>query len=153
MIIATKTSNTSIGWTIPSSFYAKIPNSTTGTVTLTCTTYSGNTNIGSKTTTFTVSVPTSGTNSCKPVIESASVVDDSGIMFYLTNDNKRLVRYKSWIQATIVGKCVKYASFSSLKEGGTYDLSSLVTTSTSGGTTTVNLADYYIYSDIWRTTI
>ena len=54
--IATKTSNNSIGWTIPESFYKQIPDSPSGICTLTATTYNGNTNIGSKTTTFKVIV-------------------------------------------------------------------------------------------------
>ena len=44
---ATKITATSIGFSLPSSWYAQIPNSTQGTCTLTITTYSGTTQIGS----------------------------------------------------------------------------------------------------------
>ena len=54
--IVDKTSNDSVGWTIPENFYGQIPDSPNGTCTLTATTYSGNTSIGSKTTTFKVIV-------------------------------------------------------------------------------------------------
>ena len=50
--IATKTSNTSIGWTIPTSFYSKIPNAKSGQGTITCETYSGDTLIGTTTCSF-----------------------------------------------------------------------------------------------------
>ena len=52
--IATKTSNTSISWQVPTSFYAQIPNAKSGTCTLTCITYSGDTQIGTSSTTFTI---------------------------------------------------------------------------------------------------
>lgn len=45
--------------TIPDSWATEIPNATSGTATVSCTTYSGSTNIGTKTTTFTINVPSS----------------------------------------------------------------------------------------------
>lgn len=57
--IITKTTATSVKWTPPLSLASQIPNATSGTCTITCTTYNGNTNIGSKTCTLTVSVPAS----------------------------------------------------------------------------------------------
>lgn len=51
---------TSYSWTIPTATLApKIPSATSGTVTITCETLSGTTVIGTKTTTFTATVPTS----------------------------------------------------------------------------------------------
>ena len=49
----------STSWTPPTSFYAKLPNSTSGTVTLTLTTKSGSTTIGTATYNATIVVPTS----------------------------------------------------------------------------------------------
>ena len=57
--IATKTTATSVSWTPPTSLAAQVPQSTSGTCTLTCKTYSGNTLIGTSTTTVTLSVPAS----------------------------------------------------------------------------------------------
>ena len=57
--IATKTAATSVSWTPPISLAEQLPNSTSGTVTITCLTYSGNTQIGSSTCTATLSVPAS----------------------------------------------------------------------------------------------
>ena len=71
--IATKTTATSVSWTPALSLASQIPNATSGTCTITCTTYNGNTNIGSKTCTLTLSVPAS----VKPTISSltASRID------------------------------------------------------------------------------
>lgn len=55
--IASKTSSTSVSWTPPLILANQIPNSTSGTVTITCSTYNGSTLIGSTTCTATLSVP------------------------------------------------------------------------------------------------
>ena len=57
--IATKTTSTSVSWTPPTSLATQIPNSTSGTCTLTCYTFNGNTLVGTSTTTVTLSVPAS----------------------------------------------------------------------------------------------
>lgn len=55
--ITTKTTGTQVGWTPALDLARQIPNATSGTCTLTCLTYSGNTLIGTTTTTITLSVP------------------------------------------------------------------------------------------------
>ena len=55
--IATKTSSTSVSWTPALSLANQIPSATSGTCTITCTTYSGSTSIGSKTCTVKLTVP------------------------------------------------------------------------------------------------
>lgn len=129
--IATKTGSTSLGWTVPTSFYQKIPNSQTGTVTITCDTYSGDTKIGTKTTTMTISVP----ESSHPVIDSATAIDTNTTTVALTGSNKRLVNYKSTVKLSVTGRCLNYAGFSKLRERNIYDIPA--TKTTSGGTTTV----------------
>lgn len=89
--IATKTSNTSISWTIPTTFYAKIPNDKKGTCTITCETYSGNTLIGSSACTFEASC---SETKCKPTV-SATVVDTNQLTVNLTGSNTKIVKYKS----------------------------------------------------------
>ena len=86
--IVTKSSSTSISWTIPTTFYAQIPNSKTGSGTLTITTYSGNTQIGSSSTkSFSVSTSESG---CKPTV-SGSVVDSNSTTTAITGNNSILI--------------------------------------------------------------
>lgn len=60
---------TSASWTPPSTFYAKLPSSTSGTVTLVLHTYSGGTEIGSKSYTTTVYV----SSSIKPTAPSITL--------------------------------------------------------------------------------
>ncbi len=66
----------SASWTPPNTFYAKLPNSTSGTVSLVLNTYSGSTLVGSKSYTATVSVgssikPTAPTVTLSPVNTNA----------------------------------------------------------------------------------
>ena len=83
--------DTSYGWIIPTEFYQQIPNSASGTCTITCETYSGATLIGTKTTTFII---TANQELCKPDI-SASVVDINSDTIALTGDNTKFVKYYS----------------------------------------------------------
>jgi len=86
--IATKSSNTSISWTIPNTFYAQMPNDKTKSGTMTITTYSGNTQIGSSSSkTFTVSTSESD---CKP-IANGSVVDSNSATIAVTGDSSILI--------------------------------------------------------------
>ena len=112
--IVTKTSNTSVGWIIPSSFYAKIPNSKTGTVTLTCTTYNGNTNIGSKTTTFTI---TASESTSSPTL-TATLVDINSTTTALSQDNTKLIKYKSTARITPTATARNSATITSIKVNG-----------------------------------
>lgn len=72
--IATKTTATSVSWTPPLTLANQIPKAVTGTCTITCTTYNGNTSIGSKTCTLTLSVPAS----VKPTITSLTAARVDG---------------------------------------------------------------------------
>jgi len=68
---------TGYGWLVPESLAAQIPNAASGKGTLTCETYSGSTLIGTKSVTFTASVP----GSMKPAVLSgwaAGTYDNSG---------------------------------------------------------------------------
>lgn len=62
---------TSYSWAIPSSIITAIPNATSGTCTIYCYTYNGSTLVGSKTTTFTITVPSSVVPTA-PTISSVS---------------------------------------------------------------------------------
>lgn len=89
--IVNKTSQTSYGWTVPTTFYAQIPNAASGQCTITCETYSGNTLIGTKTTTFTA---TANQELNKPDI-SGTVVDINNDTIALTGDNTKFIKYYS----------------------------------------------------------
>ena len=89
--IATKTSSTNISWTIPTTFYGQIPNSKSGTGTITCDTYSGSTLIGSKSTSFTATVSESDS---KPTL-SPTAVDSNSATTALTGNNSKFIKYYS----------------------------------------------------------
>ena len=95
--IVTKTSSTSIGWRIPNSFYAQIPNSNSGIVTLTCYTYNGNTLIGTNTITCEVRV----TNS-NPIFENSQLtyLDSNSSIVAITENNQHIVRNNSYLRIT-----------------------------------------------------
>lgn len=112
--IATKTSDTSVGFQIPASFYEKIPNSKTGTVTLTCTTYNDDTVIGTSTTTFTV---TASEEKCKPDI-LAVLIDSNETTTALTGDNSKLIKYKSTAKITPTATAKNGATIKSITVNG-----------------------------------
>lgn len=89
--IATKTSSTNISWTIPTTFYGQIPNSKSGTGTITCQTYNGSTLIGSKSTSFTATVSESAS---KPTL-SPTVSDSNTTTTALTGDSSKFIKYYS----------------------------------------------------------
>ena len=89
--IATKTSSTNVSWTIPTTFYGQIPNSKSGTGTITCDTYSGSTLIGSKSTSFTATVSESAS---KPTL-SPTAVDSNSTTTALTGNNSKFIKYYS----------------------------------------------------------
>lgn len=125
--IATKTSNTSVAWTVPTSFYAKIPNDPSGTCIITCTTYNGNTSLGSSTCTFTATVAKS---SNKPTV-TGTVVDTNAVTKALTGDSSVLIKNKSTALCTLTATSKNSATISGVKIGGVS-----VTGSTSSGVVT-----------------
>ena len=100
--IATKTTATSVSWTPALSLASQIPNAISGTCTITCTTYNGNTNIGSKTCTLTLSV----SQCCRPVSSlTASRIDGE-----VPSAWGIYVQTKSKVKLTINGAAGSYGS-------------------------------------------
>lgn len=89
--IVEKTALTSYGWVLPSSFYAKIPNSAVGQCKIYCDTYNGNTLVETKSCLFNASV---NSNTNKPNV-SAVIQDTNALSVGLTGDNNKMVRYVS----------------------------------------------------------
>lgn len=138
----------SYGWTIPTSFYAQIPNSKSGICTITCQTYSGNTLIGTKSTTFTV---TTNENLCKPTAE-ASVRDTNEDTIALTGYASMIVKYRSTAHIEYEALAKNSASIASVKinnvsvSNGSHDFENtqdiefnIVVTDSRGYTTTLLL--------------
>ena len=115
-----KRSDTSISWTVPTSFYSRIPNAKTGTCTLTCTTFDGNTNRGQSTCTFKV---TASESACAPTV-SGTVVDVNDSSITLTGNSSNLVKNLSTARCTITSTAKNSASISQNKVNDTVILSS-----------------------------
>lgn len=95
--IATNTWDSSVNFTIPTSFYAKIPNAKSGICTIWCSTYSNGTDLGATSTTINVSCNEA---KCKPNV-SATIIDTNNKTTPLTGDSSKLIRYKSTARITI----------------------------------------------------
>ena len=96
--IVTKTTQTSYVWTPPAStFYSKIPNTTSGYGTVTCETYDGNTLIGTTTAGFYAYAVKSN---CVPTV-TGTVVDTNASTIALTGDASKMVCYLSKPKATL----------------------------------------------------
>lgn len=122
--IATKTSSTSVSWTPPLSLANQIPSATSGTCTITCTTYNGSTSIGSKTCTVKLSVP----SSVVPTISSLSATRIDGTV---PSAWGIYVQSKSKATLTINGAAGSYGSTISsysISGGGYSGTSSTLTT-------------------------
>ena len=113
-----KYTNTSIPFSVPTSFYAKIPNSKTGTCTITCRTYasaSSTSTLGSpKTCTFTV---TASSQTSSPTVRG-TVADINSTTIALTGDSSKLIKYRSTARATITATAKNSATISSKSING-----------------------------------
>lgn len=122
--IATKTTATSVSWTPPLTLANQIPKAVTGTCTIICTTYNGNTSIGSKTCTLTLTVP----SSVKPTITSLTAARVDGAV---PSTWGIYVQTKSKATLTINGAAGSYgstiSSYSITGGGYTSTASSLTT--------------------------
>ena len=95
-IIVEKTSDTSIGWNIPTDFFSQIPNYMSGYGVITCETYSGDTLVGTSSCGFNAFVVNSN-----PTI-NGNVIDVNDRTVALTGDNNKIVKYCSNAKVDIV---------------------------------------------------
>lgn len=98
---------TEVQWTVPESLAAQIPDSSVGTGTLTCRTYNGGTLVGTKTATFTATVP----QSMKPALTNgwAAVSHD--------NSGTKASGIAAWVQGYSKAKAVFNGSKVTCKQG------------------------------------
>lgn len=110
-----KFSQTGVAFTVPTTFYAQIPNAKTGTCTITCRTYSSSSSTtvlgAAKTCTFTV---TASSSACTPTVTGA-VVDTNATTKALTGDENALIRYKSTAMCTLTATPKHHATISTTK--------------------------------------
>lgn len=111
--IVDKTSNQVYGWTVPTSFYAMIPNSKTITCQFKAETYNGDTLLGTSdivTATFTATG--------NPTINSFTAVDINEVTVDLTGNNTKMIKGVSTIRATVSASAQNSANISSIKVNG-----------------------------------
>lgn len=101
--IATKTTSTSVSWTPTLTLANQIPNAVSGKCTIICKTYSGTTEVGSKTCTMTLTVP----SSVKPTITSLTAARVDGTV---PTSWEIYVQSKSKATLTINGAAGAYGS-------------------------------------------
>jgi len=87
---------TSYDWTIPTSFYAEIPNSNSGKGTIICKTYSGDTLVGTSSIEFTAKVVNSN-----PTIGTFTYQDSNSNTVSITGNNQRIIRNNSNLLFTV----------------------------------------------------
>ena len=154
--IVTKTNNASVSWTPPTTLASQIPNASSGTCTFTCTTYNGNTVVGTSTKTITLSVP----NSLAPTV-SVSYADTnatclawgvlvqsrSTLAFSITASGQESATIASY-QTTVNGTTYNSASFTTdvLLYNGTNTYSVTVTDSRGKQTTSTGTFSVVAYS-------
>ena len=100
---ATKTDAVSVAWTPPLSLASQVPDAVSGTCTITCVTYSGDTKIGTKTCTLKLSVPAS----VKPSIGSLTAEHIDGTV---PSSWGIYVQSKSKAKLTVNGAAGSYGS-------------------------------------------
>lgn len=127
-----RTTSKTFSFTPPDSWYQKIPNATSLSGTLTLTTYSGSTTVGTKTSTLTVS---SLTDASKPAVTAFAFEDTNDATYTLTKDRKAIVVGESNLKVTLTAVVNKYATLKKLTINGT-DVT-ITNSSSSNGTTTI----------------
>lgn len=129
---------TSKAWTPPVSLATKIPNATSGKLTIICETYSGSTKIGSKSIVITVRVP----SSVVPTIGSIAVNDTNSAQYTKMGG---VVKEKSKLSVVITASGAQDSTISSIStsaggktySGASFTVSSITSAGTLKFTTTV----------------
>ena len=139
--IVESTSSTSYtSWVLPTTFYAQIPNATSGSGTITCYTYSGSTHVGTSSCNFTVNVNESIS---KPTI-TATITDQNSVTRALTGDSTILVRYYStaYVSMTATAQNSSTLVLQSISNGNTtYETSTATFANVETGTFTLSAKD------------
>lgn len=106
--IISQTSNLSVTWTpLSKQLASQIPNSESGTGTLTCITYNGNTEVGRKSINFTLKVPSGVRPSISDFTPSIASTKPSGCGLYVKNNSTvRWAVSASGIYGSTIRKCV-----------------------------------------------
>lgn len=110
--IVTKTTQTTYVWTPPAStFYSKIPNTSSGYGTITCETYNGNTLVGTTTCGFYAYAVKAN---CVPTV-NGTVVDSNEKTVALTGDASKMVQFLSKPKCTLTATAKNSATIKTIQ--------------------------------------
>ena len=107
--IVDKTPNQVYGWTVPTSFYQKIPANQTLYCEFKADTYNGNTYVG----TSSIAGATFRATGV-PVINSVTLIDENSTTVALTGNNTKMIRYASQVKVTVNASAQNSAWISSI---------------------------------------
>lgn len=144
--IATKTSNTSVLFPTYVDLALEIPNSTTGTCTIYCDTYSGDTLIGTTTYNITLSVPSNIVPTIKRFTSSIASTNPPGCGLYVKNNStvKWTASSVSGAKGSTIKKCVisgPNLSYETNSSSNSYSATSSTLTTFGEKTYTVTVTD------------
>lgn len=144
--IVSQTSNSSVTWTpLSEQLASQIPNSESGTGTLTCITYNGNTEVGRKSINFTLKVPSDVRPSISAFTSSIASTKPSGCGLYVKNNSTvQWAVSASGIYGSTIRKCVisgPNLSYTSTVSSRSYRATSATLTTCGTKTYTVTITD------------
>lgn len=143
--IVNKTSQSSYGWTVPTSFYSLIPSSKTISCEFKAETFSGSTSVGTKTTTATFTATGS------PTIPTRTGTDVNSTTANLTSNSStstsKMVKYASNIRVNVTATAQNSAYISKVTvNGSNVSLDGSSTSTTRSGTITFNKAETNVFT-------
>ncbi len=115
--IVTKSSNTNISWTVPTTFYAKLINAKQGTVTLTIETFNGNTSLGTNTFSMRARVneELNKPNVTINAVDTGKTLKSGLVTTALTGSNKKLILGYSDVKITASASAKNSATIKSFQ--------------------------------------
>lgn len=136
--ITTKTASTSVSWTVPTSLAQYVAtNNASGSGTITCTTFNGDAEVGTKTVSFTAAIPAS-------TMTKANATMGKSTSFTVTRAGSNLSHKITYAFGGSSGTAVATSSGTSLSWTPPYSLASelAITSGTKSGTITYTLTTY-----------
>lgn len=143
--IASNTSSSSVTWTPSINLASQIPNATSGYGTIWCTTFNGGTNVGQKSTNFTLQLPSNITPSISSFTSSIASTNPANCGLYVKNHST--VRWNVSAAGTYgstIQKCVisgQNLSYTSTSSSTSYSATSSTLTIAGEKTYTVTVTD------------
>lgn len=109
-IIIEKTQQSTVTWTIPITFYAEMPNEKVKTGTITCTSYSGDSIVGTSDCDFRV---TTNAALCEPTLDPRLFVSEESDTYKYTGSTSKFIKDYTWVSYEVNSKARNGATITS----------------------------------------